>query len=260
MGKREIASGPTGLAVISDRKVLDSSGIILCTCLLLAFSPSIVAQQDPANLDVSLFRKINNGRSPVLDDLVMTNNTIVFPLSVTVPVGFVFYGLLSDSEYETNTGTLLTVSEVLSYGLGFGLKQLVRRERPYVSLQNVHLVGGYRRDTYSFPSGHSTTAFALATTLSLRYPKAYVAIPVHLWALFVGYGRVYLGVHYPSDVLVGGAIGSGTALAVHLFEEKILSLKKKILGGANEDSARERLSVLFYPVDGGGFVKLGYRF
>lgn len=234
--------------------------IILFAFLLLSLSPSIVAQQDPDNLDVSLFRKINDGRSPFLDDLVRTNNDIVFPLGVTIPVGFVIYGLLSESEYETNTGVLLTVSEVLAGGLVFGLKQVVRRDRPYASLQNVHLVGGHPWDPYSFPSAHSATAFALATTLSLRYPKAYVAIPVHLWALFVGYGRIYLGVHYPSDVLVGGAIGSGTALAVHLLEEKILSLKKKILGGAKEDSVRERLSVLFYPVDGGGLVRIDYRF
>ena len=65
----------------------------------------------------------------------------------------------------------------------------------------------------SFPSGHTATAFALATSLSIRYPKWYVIAPSALWACSVGISRMNEGVHYPTDVLAGAALGAGFAVA-----------------------------------------------
>jgi undecaprenyl-diphosphatase len=65
----------------------------------------------------------------------------------------------------------------------------------------------------SFPSGHATTAFALATLLALWYPRW--AIGFLGLAVGVGFTRVLLGVHFPSDVLAGAALGMGAALIVH---------------------------------------------
>ena len=61
------------------------------------------------------------------------------------------------------------------------------------------------------PSGHTALAFALATSAALEYKKWYVAVPAFLWASAVGYSRMYLGVHYFSDVLTGAAVGVGSA-------------------------------------------------
>ncbi|MBK9735061.1 MAG: phosphatase PAP2 family protein [Saprospiraceae bacterium] len=78
----------------------------------------------------------------------------------------------------------------------------------------------------SFPSGHTTVAFATATTLSLQYKKWYVVVPAYLGAASVGYSRMYLGKHYPSDVLAGAVIGIGSGYLSHWLTKKIFKKKK----------------------------------
>lgn len=231
--------------------------ILLLVSLPLCFPPHCLCQQDPGGLDVTLFRRINDGRSEFLGKVVDVNDDLVLPLSIATPLGFLSYGEFAKSEYEIDTGLLTGLSEIVSFGVGQGLKKIVKRERPYARLSNVHFSGAEQSDPYSFPSGHSTVAFAIATSLSLRYPKPSVYIPLHLWALFVGYGRVYLGLHYPSDVLAGAAIGSGTALLVHLFEDDILGLKTRILGESRKGvSGLAGLSIHIVPLEEGGLLQL----
>jgi hypothetical protein len=228
--------------------------------LLLCFPSYCFGQQDPGGLDVTLFRRINDGRSEFLGKVVDVNDDLVLPLSIATPLGFFSYGELAKSGYETDTGLLTGVSEAVSFGIGQGLKKIVKRERPYARLANVHYTDAELSDPYSFPSGHSTAAFAIATSLSLRYPKPSVYIPLHIWALFVGYGRVYLGLHYPSDVLAGAAIGSGTAILVHLFEDDILELKRRIMGESEKGvSGLKGLSIQFVPLEEGGLLQLSYN-
>ena len=234
---------------------------VLLTCVLFLVPLPTFAQQDPGSLDVSLFRRINNGRSHFLDKVVEANNSLVAPVAIATPLGFLFHGILVDNQDEVDAGTLLAVSEIISSGVGYGLKRIVKRDRPYVRLANVHFSSDESVDRYSFPSGHATSAFAIATSLSLRYPKFYVFLPLHLWAFFVAYGRVYLGVHYPSDVLTGAALGSGTAIVVHLFREDILRLKRKILGGSGDgDTSTESATLNLTPVKGGFVFLYTYRF
>jgi undecaprenyl-diphosphatase len=67
---------------------------------------------------------------------------------------------------------------------------------------------------YSFPSGHTSSSFSAVTALSRAYPKWYVIAPSFLWAASVGYSRMYLGVHYPTDVTAGAVLGVGTSFAM----------------------------------------------
>ena len=90
---------------------------------------------------------------------------------------------------------------------------------------------------YSFPSGHAAASFAAAVAIGKKYSfiikgKSYKLIyPLLAFAAVIGFSRVYIGVHYPLDVIFGAVIGTIFALAVVRFEKKILSFigLKKIL-------------------------------
>jgi membrane-associated phospholipid phosphatase len=108
------------------------------------------------------------------------------------------------------------------------LKYSVQRERPFVTYNDIQKrdVGG----SPSFPSGHTSSAFALATSLSLHWRKWYVVVPSYIWATGVGYGRMYQGVHYPTDVLAGAIIGSGMAYLSYKFQQRLTKNKVRYFG------------------------------
>lgn len=81
----------------------------------------------------------------------------------------------------------------------------------------VHTVNGYRGGRYGFPSCHAANTFALATFLSLYFRRRVATATLFAWAATVSYSRIYLGVHYPGDVLCGMAIGTVYALSAHFL-------------------------------------------
>jgi undecaprenyl-diphosphatase len=106
---------------------------------------------------------------------------------------------------------------VLGAGLGLAVAQvlsrLVDRPRPFVAdPSGVHLFASHAADA-SFPSDHATAAFAIATAIFLRDRR--LGAVVLAFAIVLAAGRVAVGVHYPSDVLVGALLGAGASLAVH---------------------------------------------
>ncbi|MGI9607958.1 MAG: phosphatase PAP2 family protein [Acidimicrobiales bacterium] len=90
------------------------------------------------------------------------------------------------------------------------VKQLVERERPYVSLGPDIEVRGPAFQGLSFPSGHTTTAFALAVLLTAFVPPKWRAVPIG-WATIVAISRLYYGEHNLLDVVAGAALGSAFA-------------------------------------------------
>lgn len=94
------------------------------------------------------------------------------------------------------------------------IKKIVSRERPYNKLEDINTFNLEFKD-YSFPSGHTAASFSIATILYLNIPQ--LMIPVMLLAFLVGVSRIYLAVHYPSDVVVGLVVGFFISKLIHVY-------------------------------------------
>jgi len=131
-------------------------------------------------------------------------------IAIITPLTIMADGLVRNDESVTKKGIISGASLLTAMLLTTGIKFTIKRERPFNASTDIDKkieVGGF-----SFPSGHTTAAFATATILSLEFPKWYVIAPSYLWAASVAYSRMFLGVHYPTDVLGGIVIGVGSSL------------------------------------------------
>ncbi len=164
------------------------------------------------NADINLLRKINADSSLALDKLFKGVSYSVAPLSVASPASIILTGFIRKDEALKREGYKASASLLLAGVLGTSLKYAIQRERPFKTYGFIH--GKDKVGPLSFPSNHTTFAFATATSLSLSCPKWYVVVPSYLWASGVAYSRMYLGVHYPSDVFGGIVIGIGSSLLV----------------------------------------------
>lgn len=191
---------------------------------------------DPDNFDVCLFRTINDSRSNFKDAVIPVFDKSVLPISILMPIMTFAYGRAYDKTYDENTGYLTGGAEATSFIVTFGIKMIVKRKRPFASLENVHRGETYTKDSYSFPSAHTSTSFSIATMFALRYPKyPQVYVPMYAWALIVGYGRPYLGMHYPGDVLGGAIVGAGSAVLIYSLRSSLFKLKNNILNDNKSD-------------------------
>jgi undecaprenyl-diphosphatase len=98
--------------------------------------------------------------------------------------------------------------------LYFVLKNSFKRNRPAAALDNFVSVI-IPSDKFSFPSGHTSAAFMMATLISYfsqSFTDVSLIVLLYLWATTIGFSRVILGVHFPTDTLMGAVLGVSTAL------------------------------------------------
>jgi membrane-associated phospholipid phosphatase len=162
------------------------------------------------NADITLLRKINVHRNSKLDNSFRFLTHTVTPVSLALPFSMIGAGLHNNDKVLVRQGFVSGASLVLATGISVSLKYSIRRKRPFVVYDDIQKMTS--AGPCSFPSGHTTAAFATATSLSLAFPKWYVVAPSYLWAAAVAYSRMHLGVHFPSDVIAGILIGAGSSL------------------------------------------------
>ena len=191
------------------------------TIFFVFFASLVVLSISAQNWDINTLHKINSWDGKFIRNYNKIISRTEPYIAVGVPVAMVLAAwvkkdreLLKDAVY---VGTSVAGAFVVTYGL----KYLIDRERPFDRYPD--RVHAYSHETSpSFPSGHTATAFALATSLCVKYPKWYVIGPSALWACSDGMSRMNEGVHYPSDVLAGAVIGAGCAV-VNIYVNRWLN-------------------------------------
>ncbi|MEY4804377.1 MAG: hypothetical protein RL331_896 [Bacteroidota bacterium] len=170
------------------------------------------------NLDIDLLRKINIERNAALDPAFKLITNSVSPIGLGAPLIVTSIGFIQKDQTLKNKGYYIGATLLTSALITTTLKFAIDKDRPFVTYPEIQKLTG--AGSPSFPSGHTSEAFATATSLSIAFPKWYVIAPSFLWASAAGYSRMHLGVHYPSDVLVGALIGSGSAWLCHELNKR----------------------------------------
>jgi undecaprenyl-diphosphatase len=124
--------------------------------------------------------------------------------AVALPLSLILFGSAELKPLGFNIALVLSASQAIVHIL----KRIVQRPRPFTALNWAKAIN-HPRD-FSFPSGHTAAAFALALVIAKSIPQ--LALPGLILACLVAVSRVYLGVHYPSDCLVGFLITRFTIL------------------------------------------------
>lgn len=165
-----------------------------------------------ASLDEQILLIINGHHTAFLDELM----TLVTGKWIWIPL----YLLLIDILFK-KLGPKYAVLSLISIALAIFMADQICASliRPYVGRMRptnpdnpiyhlITIVDGYARGGYGWPSCHAANTFALATLLSMVFRSKYFTVFIFSWATLVSFSRIYLGVHYPGDIVCGAIIGS----------------------------------------------------
>lgn len=181
-----------------------------------------------SSLDTTLFYFINNlaGRFGGLDALGIFAAVFLLPLVafLLIPAAFTIKRFKEEHWYELPLKAV--VAGALAYGARFVLGELIARPRPFLALSDMQLLVE-RESSYAFPSGHASVAFALAFVV-YRQDRDW-GMAFLILAALVALGRVFVGVHYPVDIVGGAIVGWVAAWAIHKLEHTHWSKFKRTL-------------------------------
>jgi undecaprenyl-diphosphatase len=167
-------------------------------------------------IDIDIFRFINRDCHTSVLDAVMPYITeigggkFIFAIAVVL--------LFFKRRDIKLTGIILLAGLTACYQSVYILKNIIGRPRPFLSVANVNTL--FATDGFSFPSAHAAMAFMAAVILARNFGRDYVFYPL---AVVVALSRVYLGVHFPSDVAAGACVG---ALIGYLLTSVAENIKK----------------------------------
>jgi len=181
---------------------------LMLFCLFFMHEMSVFAQ----NPEINMLRRINSDSSKFADHTFKFFSKAVLPVSIATPATMLAFGFVNNNDIDKRNGYKSAISILTAGLLCTSLKLIVKRPRPFKTYDFIRAKD--KVGPFSFPSGHTTFAFAAATSLSLAYPKWFVVAPAYLFAGLAAYSRMYLGVHFPLDVFGGLVIGVGSSILV----------------------------------------------
>lgn len=175
------------------------------------------------SLDTHLFLIINGLHSSFFDNFMWVVSAKLTWIPLYLSVLYLLIRTFKKNALWIILSVVLCIliSDQLASGL---LKELVKRLRPshMESLKSViHLVKGYEGGLYGFASSHAANSAAFALITSLIFRNRLYTLSMVGWTILVSYSRVYLGVHYPGDILGGMLIGILAAYCCYWLIRKI---------------------------------------
>jgi len=156
-----------------------------------------------SSVDITVLEWIHHHRFESMDEVVrwFSAATTYISLGMILVTGILALVRKKGWNRPVQLGITLFLAALLS----FTIKSVVYKDRPFRVYDTIEKLsdGG----SSSFPSGHTLEAFAMATALAMLFRNRKIGIPAIIWAIMVGYSRMALGVHYPTDVLAGAVLG-----------------------------------------------------
>lgn len=202
------------------------------------------------NLDTTVFLAINGAHSPFFDSFM----TMFSGRFVWIPMyAMVLWILFRSCRPQTAVIYLLALVAAIfltDQTCASLIRPAVERLRPS-NLENelsqwAYVVDNYRGGSYGFPSCHAANSFALALFLSLFVKRRGFTFFIIGWALLNSYSRLYLGVHYPGDLLVGASIGAVFGVLCYLLASRIEGHRSR---GFREERLSRPLFTRFFDIE-----------
>lgn len=184
------------------------------------------------NIDASLLLWLNGFHDSFFDALMLfiSNKYVWIPMYTTIIVVCgIKYGM--KKQMFSFLALFVIAFAITDYTCASIIRPLVCRPRPTSTdspiFTLVHIVDGYHGGHYGFPSCHAANSFMLAAMVTLFFRKRYLSIFMYAWAVIHSYSRIYLGVHYPGDILLGAILGTMFAFSTYYLMKRIKMLHAK---------------------------------
>lgn len=230
--------------------------IHLGVVLFLALAPQAAGQDSTGVLnaavpwDAPLTLRVNRIESPCVTGVSLVLSDMLTPTAIALPPTLLLAGHIRERNSPGSGGAMaeagvrVGLSALTAHGIVQILKPLFGRDRPFTR-PDLGFIARVEEHGPSFPSGHATVSAAIATSLSLSEPRAWIIVPSLLWSAGTAFSRMHLGVHYFGDVVAGIVLGIAIGALWHGLRDRVNAATEGILPRPQTAVSAPRPEALF---------------